>query len=206
MKYKTGSLETYSKTDLSKWSEMLVSLAGAVLGTFIPPLHGQFQPLSQWQRQLRRNVNHDWRTEVSSLRSAYKLAMWLQPSLQQAPKKNALFRAFPRHTCSISLWKDYLPTLRTQMHNAPIYCNITKKFIEGASGSGDGAIFATVKQLRHKLENLTQRGVWELQKGKTQTTKEEPLVVWSSPSKIQESGQSERGVLFRMVKERQSLR
>lgn len=123
-----------------------------------------------------------------------------------AQKKNALFRAFPRHTCSISLWKDYLPTLRTQMHNAPIYCNITKKFIEGASGSGDGAIFATVKQLRHKLENLTQRGVWELQKGKTQTTKEEPLVVWSSLSKIQESGQSERGVLFRMVKERQSLR
>ncbi|XP_077557150.1 uncharacterized protein LOC144172270 [Haemaphysalis longicornis] len=82
-------------------------------------------------------------------------SMSTQPSLQQAPKKRFVWST-PMTRLLISLWEDHLPALRAQKHNAPIYWSMTEKFNEAASGSGDGAVQVTVKQLRHKLENLTQ--------------------------------------------------
>ncbi|XP_075539193.1 uncharacterized protein LOC142573848 [Dermacentor variabilis] len=57
---------------------------------------------------------------------------------------------------NVSPLQDYLAELRAQKHNAPVYARMTALFNQLASEECGHAVCITVKQIKHKMENLAQ--------------------------------------------------
>ncbi|XP_037554791.1 uncharacterized protein LOC119431378 [Dermacentor silvarum] len=56
----------------------------------------------------------------------------------------------------INLWQDHLAELRARKRNAPVYARMTALFNQLASEKCGHAVCVTVKQIKHKMENLAQ--------------------------------------------------